>query len=729
MQDYILPIFPLPALVGASWEGPLDTEQAANRYAAALESLIPDLLQKVQATCGAGPWIVRSAGDEDLADNVNAGGYDSLICSDPNALLNCVAAVALSGAKQQAQQQLALSGHHGGGRAIASFVQPLLDVEVSKGVSLDHSPYVPPETLEELETICSDLMQIFGFTAIDCEWGLETTLGFVSVTTVMPEDTNRMNTAHTMGFGFGSAQNCGARATSLMLRPAGSSLRLWRARHLRSLRVRKIHLLQVRPAQLQDAFRDLHVLTQDCRHALRERYLAVPGGLLNLGHEPSGRALVAADLMSAWRQYLSLDTSTQASIRVVLVEEGSAEEHAGIMFRQQKLTCVKIKAGALSSTADSAIYDRGTCFLGDRSMLRNIQTEHQRVQVIPDECALVFEASESAEVCAERLDQLQRLGVSQEVKSALAESSELPTPTRWLQDVHGAVESPSRLALAWRTDCSEIDSDLPSFARRYALAVKQTKGNEHEDLSDLCKISSATASLLASKDLRIVMALFDCQYARSWVSEEALRSLLESASKRLANAEYDYAVLILNSIDLVRVECSRLPVHTPQEALFYVESFTLAFGMDLGLSDVLTIRSLGLSIGSEVLLLIQAAAKPSVLEAVIGFRASLAGFRTGVSATDTTSLPAEPLKAAYLCLRATLAEAGLETIAEHIRGTLIETFDASLKTLLGRVVDERSTQSYHCYLFVMQHWVDFLSMSSLRGDEISALEQFRVWLG
>jgi hypothetical protein len=79
-------------------------------------------------------------------------------------------------------------------------------------------------------------------------------------------------------------------------------------------------------------------------------------------------------------------------------------------------------------------------------------------------------------------------------------------------------------------------------------------------------------------------------------------------------------------------------------------------------------------------------------------------------------------------LRGALYESGLENVAEQIRGSLVETYDASLKGLLGRTVEEGDASSYRRYLTVMLWWIEFLSIESLPERDVAVLQRFQIWL-
>ncbi len=392
---------------------------------------------------------------------------------------------------------------------------------------------------------------------------------------------NEINVAHTIGFGFASAQNTGSRATTLALRPASIGPRLWRGRHLRETLVQRLHLLQARPAHPDVAFRERAALTDDCYNALTRHYDVVEAGLLMLGVESSGHALIAPDLMSAWRQYLALDAREQAAVAVVIVDEGSAEEHAGIMFRQQRITCVRMDTRRVPAGANCVAFDRGTCVLGDSTMLRSIQTEVRRELVLPDDCALVFmdevltPTGELALDCTDALSQLHLLPLAKEVKERLLALTEQPMATLWVQRVDGAVESPSLLAQIGRSRHSGYAGGLSArteFAKAYELAAQVSHSEPWRELPTLFALSSEIRPLVESADLRLVMALLDCEAAASWVPPGTLSCLLDSAAMQLAAHQRDNAVLVLDSVSFVSAECARLPVYETDEAVSYLNA-------------------------------------------------------------------------------------------------------------------------------------------------------------
>lgn len=737
LSGLTLPAFPVPSLPSSATADSAEMDNSVDAYARSLTHAFPQLTHDVEQLCGPAPWIVRSSGIEDLTEHVNAGGYESLICLAPEDLVQRIASVALSGSTDHARGQQALSGQVVLPRAIACFVQPLLDIDVASDVGPAHSPYLDAAVLDRMEAICAELIEAFDFEAIDCEWGLETTDGFVSVTTIAPRDRRRVNIAHTIGFGFGSAQNTGSRATTLALRPASYDIRLWRARHLRETKVQRLHLLQARPANPDAAFRERVALTDECYEALSRHYDVVDAGLLMLGAQSSGHALIAPNLMSAWGRYLALGADEQGAVAVVIVDEGSAEEHAGIMFRQQNVTCIRADTQRVPPGADCVAFDRGVCIVGDATMLRAIQTEVRRELVVPDDCALVFtdevltEAGQLAPECIDALSQLHRLPLAADVKERMVAIAEQPMPTRWMQRAGGAVESPSLRAQIGRSHCSRYEGALRArteFARTYERAVQVSRGEPCRGLPVLSELSPHIDTLVRSGDLRLVMALLHCEAAASWAPRETLSALLRSAAVRLAAQRRDDAVLVLDFVSLISAECARLPVYETDDIVSCLVALVSAFERGLSAESMVCIHSLGLPIASAVRLAQQALDHPTVLEPMEAFRQAVASFRGIAYAADAVARVAQQLNDAYAGLRNALHEAWLSDIAEQINASLIEIYDASLKGLLARAADANAVASYRRYLVVMRKWIELLSTASLSDRDRTVLHCFEVWL-
>jgi len=737
LRGLVLPTFPIPALSPSLTAASAEVDNSASAYARSLTHAFPQLARDVEQLCGPAPWIVRSSGIEDLAEHVNAGGYDSLICLTSENLVQRIASVALSGSTEHARRQQALSGQVVLPRPIACFVQPLLNVDVAADVGPAHSPHLDAVVLDRMEAICAELIAAFDFEAIDCEWGLETTNGFVSVTTIAPRDRRRGNLAHTIGFGFSSAQSTGSRATTLALLPASCDIRLWRGRQLRETKVQRLHLLQARPAYPDAAFCERAALTDECYEALSRHYDVVDAGLLMLGAQSSGYALIAPDLMSAWRRYLTLEARAQGAIAVVIVDEGSAEEHAGIMFRQQNVTCVKAATQRVPPGAGCVVFDRGVCIVGDATMLGSIRTEVRRELVIPDDCVLVFTeevltaAGKLVPECIDALSQLHRLPLAAQVKERLLASTEQPMPTLWMHRVDGSVESPALLAQIGRSHCSKYKGALRArtdFARDYLRAVQVLRGEPCHGLPVLSELSPHVDALVRSRDLRLVIALLHAEAAVSWVPRETLSVLLHSAAMQLAAQRRDDAVLVLNSVSLVSAECAELPVYEADDIVSCLDALASAFKRGLSAESMTCIHSLSLPIASVVRLAQGALDHPAVLEPIRAFRRAVASFRGIAYAADVEAPVAQQLSDAYAGLRNALREAGLSDVAEQINGSLIEIYDASLKGLLARAADANDVVSYRRYLLLVQAWIALLSTASLSGRDRAVLRCFEVWL-
>jgi hypothetical protein len=738
VRDLVPKLYPLEPLPAAS--SLPDGEPRLAAYREALAAAHPELAQAVADACGPAPWIVRSSGNEDGLDQVNAGAYESLICKGPQDLLDCIARVALSGWHEHAQRQQALSGQGTPPGAIASFVQQLLDIAVAPAVQAGQSPLLADEELQRMEAIGADLMAAFGFAAIDCEWGLQTDQGFVSVTTVMPRDRSAMHTAHTLGFGFASAQNTGDRPTSLALRVAGTHTRLWRAAHLRQVSVTRLSLLQARPAHLDPAHRDREVLTEDCHAALVRRCKAVPAALLTLGAAQRGRHLLAPTLATAWRSYIALEEGQRAAVAVVLVDEGSAEEHAGIMFRQQRMTCLKLDTRQVPAGSDAVVFDRGLCLLGDAAMLLGLRTEVRRELVLPGDCALVFgpwsfgPAATLHAGAVQALESLRALPLADEVRAGLLARSEQPQPGAWMETDSGGIESPSLLGQALRAARGAVAIGQPAVldahARAYvqAWALASSNAQLGAVLPRLQALSGEVLALSQCRDLRVPLALLDCETQATWVPAPLLQSILATAAACLRLPDALAAQRVLASAGRIAEECELLPIYQASERVELLRALVDAQSQGLPAAAWAAVDALELPAPAAALLATQALRQPGLLPLLEDFRQATSRFRGDVYTGDA-SAAATQMNEAF----AALAQAGgktgvMPTVSMLLKGSLIEAYDASLKSLLVRVVEQADVAVYQRYLLVMRAWVDWLRQSPAAARDDVALGRLQQWL-
>jgi hypothetical protein len=734
LRELVLPIFPIYPL--AVMDKPLQSDRILS-YMADLEIEFPEVLQHVAEVCGPPPWIIRSAGTEDELGHVNAGGYDSLICDEPGTLIRCIATVALSGLTEHAQRQEKLNGEERCTDAISCFVQPLLNIHVDSNVGLTQSPYFDSAVLDRLEVIGRDLIKIFGFDAIDCEWGLETTIGFVSVTTVMPKDLKKMNVSHTMGFGFATAQSTGSSATSMCLRPASSSLRLWRGEFLRETTVNRIYLLQARPAYFDYAFREYAALTDDCRKALNERYEFVTARLLMLGAHSSGNALIAPNLMNAWRRYLALHTEEQVKLAIVLVGEGSAEEHAGIMFRHQCLTCVKIDISKIPVANNCVIFDQGVCIFGDSAMLRGVSSESRQELLIPDDCMLLFNgevltaSGDLTKKTANELSELYQLPVSSEVKKCLSSRTEQPVSNSWLQTAAGTVQSPSLLAAIWRSEHLTAYADyftVTEFGSMYKSAVELPFTPAPRKLCFLDASSAPVQRLLSDGDVRVALALLFLDKMKSFVSSDTLSRLIGLADAELTAGSRERSLIILESVEFANRECEILPFYDREDIVNYLSALVTDLEAGMPVDILRSIRLFGLPIINETLLRQLVLRRPAAVHSLNLFRSRLSEFVSLGVGDDETMQVSRSLNEAYTKLRDILLDAELPGVAELIKCSLVEVYDASLKRFLSATVEHHEVRYYDRYLLLMRCWIELLDIESVVQRDKNVFKVFTAWL-
>ncbi|MGW8142263.1 hypothetical protein [Sphingomonas zeae] len=617
------PIMPVPSLdepVGQRGVAPARRRRA---YADALTRARPALAEEVRRRCGPPPWIVRSSGEEDGDGDANAGGYESLVCVDERELIETVATVALSGAGALSRRQRALAGKAAGTEVIACFVQPLLPTGLAPTVEPQDAPYVDDRDLEEIERVARRLLALFDFTAVDCEWGIETDQGLVSVTTLLARDRGAVTSMHALGFGFGAAQMTGDRPTAACLLPAGSEQRLWRGGSLRRCAVRRLWLLQARPARLEPAFRDVLRPSPAAERRLTSQYDSLPAVPLLIGRSTHGRFLAAPTLMSAWHDYLLLNPGERARVDLVLVTEGSVAEHAAIMFRQERISCFTLDTARMSQGVSTAVFDGVRCFFGEEAMIGPGDLEARRWLVLPPDCFRIAAAGDTA---ASTRAMLAGLPLDDNVRAAITRRSLIAHPDHWLAD-GASVRSPAvgeRAAEAGLVPRHD-PNDFPAlYASAVGLRDRAIPVSACLPRLDGLRSEDATA-LAGCPDLRLPIALLRCE-RMAWADDAALAGLVAAAAALLRRDRVRDARLVLEAGAELDRETALLPIYDDGDKRALLTDFVAAVLATGTPADLLALQAVGMPAPAFVALLGAAARDGALLETALAFVGARARF-------------------------------------------------------------------------------------------------------
>lgn len=709
------PLFPVAPLIG-------DAEIAdggTGRYAAALRRARPDLIAEVVAACGEAPWIVRSSGEEDGVDQANAGGYESLICREAHALFDCVAQVALSGREERARMQMELTGGPVSAGAIPCFVQPLLDIAVASAVEPEQAPYLDDEAVDFLDTVARRLIGLFDMAAIDCEWGIDTDAGFVSGTSIVARDRTAMTSQHAFGFGFAAAQTGVGRPIASVLAPAGSSLRLRRGQQLRRVHPRRFHLLQARPAVAEPALRALSVLSPETRATLDATRERLSAALILMGERGRGPFLVAPTLAAAWRSYLAMDAARRAALAMVLVGEGSAAEHAGIMFRQQGVTCLSADIDRVPA-AEAAIFDRDRCYFGPLDAIAQVLTTERALMPLPADCFFSFVEPGADET--RLMGGIAALPLDEEVRAAIVARSLWPAPDCWLAD-GDRVGSPSLagVRLAGGKDAPGARTDPePAFLARYRRAVEAARQG------------ARSGDELAGPDLRLGVAALSHRAASGESEVADPGGAIALAAAHAAAGDTRAARLVLDCFAAVAAGLDRLPIYEQDERRALIEALGAAFRAGATPDDAAAVEALQLPVPAAIHLLAAIAVDPTLRDAARDFRRAHAGFLRAPAPAAPAA--ARALNDAARRFTDRLEPAPLADIAGLVRGTLIESYDATLKAMLVDLVGggDRPVagpgHGHGPYVDVMRQWIDWARTGRISAMESAVLDQFDTWL-
>ncbi|MFD7663875.1 hypothetical protein [Streptomyces sp. NPDC059788] len=760
-------------------DGERDHTALERAYGAYLREQRPGLAAEVRAECGPAPWIVRSSGAEDTAVNVNAGGYDSVVCRSEAELYGIVAAVVWSGCTERAvaQQRLADPDHRPG--PIPVFVQPLIDAAPEDGAppAEDELPLLDEDTVADITGWLRRLHRTFGEARLDCEWVVETDAGPVSVTSLTEARDGRTGAADApvgpagqlaLGFGFAAAQRVDARGNSVawLAGDAAGSV-LWQGAMLRQVRASALRLVQVRPATAFDPEPRVDVLTEDSHRAWEDACSVLPAEFLVPPRRIAATAYLAATTLDdAWARYLGLDRPQRERVGHVFVERGSPAEHAGVMFRQAGVAVLRARLDELPGWASYALADPWSrvCFFGDGEppLLR---TTPRRVADVPADARLLF----SPDRCAGAADAVREAGPAPAleampgsdavralpglppvVKDRVLEQSLLPSSAsfrRVREQGHDRVESPAFLAqlatyLAREGEqaaARALLDGVPEAARACLRAVLAAQGA----LSPAEAFPAATGALAhdgadvpgaaviaACADLRPSVALAeldDDARVTATVRAEAVRvgaALVTAGAPRAA-------FRLLRVVRRMTDDMDALCVYTPQErerVLLDTLALLPPDAPDRVERWCALLLSSSMPPGEAPRLLGLAAGEEGFAEGYLRLKECESTFTAAAGLGGATDRARELNDAYRAFVGGGHWTSGTRPLLDLVHSDLVEVYDAALKKILLQLVDRPEPFLYGMYLDVMAAWLDAAAAGGLAEDERRAVAVFREWI-
>ncbi|MEU5977804.1 hypothetical protein [Streptomyces sp. NPDC047315] len=725
----------------------------------------PELAEAVAAECGEAPWIVRSSGAEDQEDNVNAGGYESLICRHADDLHATLAAVAFSGYGEQSIAQQRLTDPAYRPSPIAAFVQPLVEVPLNgtgRPVPSGDTPLLGDADVAALTGWLTRLHRFYAMPRLDSEWVLSTDAGAVSITglTELSAD-GRLVGQLSLGFGFASAQNLGDEDNSLAWLTGLPGTTLWRGALLRHTRVDRTHLVQARPANAFDPEPTLHTLTDESRARWQTSATTAPVDILVPPRlmQPSS-FLTAVRLEDAWSRYVSLDAPQREQIGHVLVERGSPSEHAAVMFRQHGVAVLRGQPENVVEGASYALVDpwRQECYFGT-GRPPAAETHTRRTSAVPQGCRLLFTRDAGTAHAAGSPPQTPVTGpdtmpgharlraldhLPEHARERIVRDSYLPTADSYRR--HGAeVTSPSFVAqvadalLALGRTADRVRAALPAEAGPYLRGLAAARAQDGPSVAAVlprCARAAGqalTRSVAGALDVRLPVALARLETSRT-VSDRALKAVLPRTLALAATGgppHTDAALALLAAVESLAAAMHALDLYTEEER-DDVLARTVA---ELPVDD--PVRTTALSRfaartsappGETHRLLALAAADEQLAARYL----ALERCRLDLSAADVSDVArrALALNDAYRAYAAADAwRGGHDAVPLDLtRADLIETYDSTLKRLLLDLVDRPGEAGHRAYLDVLAGWLALIGQFELSPVERQGLVGFEGWL-
>ncbi|MBD2826616.1 hypothetical protein [Xenorhabdus szentirmaii] len=697
-----------------------------------------DWIKQVEEVCGPPPWIIRSAGLEDGNTFVNAGGYASIICHCSADFSDTLSTVAFSGFELQSIEQQRLSDPGYQPQPISCFVQKLIEDAPSEGIPpiMDtlQAPYLTADKLHYLYNIINQLHQYFSEVALDTEWVLETDHGLVSATGLTLNGVDGVRGELAFGFGFASAQSPGSRVNSVAYHWPTLTSPLWQGTQLRQVHVNKIWLVQARPAPGYALERQVEQLTSEIKTELARCMRVFPVAALLYPTKPAlGAFLSASTLDDAWSRYLRLSPSVQSTLVAVFVESGVASEHAGIMFRQQKLPVFLTQLTNIPSVPWVAIDSVGEqAYFSSQKPLIELKTESTEAVNLPASVQRIFDDSESlpnTELTSQYLyDVLQNVlaglpFLEEKVVFKLMQRSLFPTDT-WIHH-GGTVRSPSLTGWLLIQMGEEVmalypfDWSVTEETTDYLCALR-AKAAPQSILPNLCKAIPELADKVNQlNDLRLLMLFIKTE---AWVEKIPGLPLAQWVYAAVVSPNED-GRLLLECMLHVLTDTEILPIYEDTDRVNILHVLANQVGSTFSVQELLEVIYHGQLPPTALANLVCA---PKAFAAYIAFLAPLRRF-TAAAALAGASEAADLLKSADRMMKA-LYQAKLPTLGALCRIGLVDTYDQVLKAVLGDLVDRRDAITYRDYLDLLSSWMEFAQLSTLSVNEKAALYSFQKWI-
>ncbi|CAM5256028.1 hypothetical protein SALBM135S_01574 [Streptomyces alboniger] len=765
-----LPVYPLdPAdafghLAEGEPEG-LTQKDRIESCADFLQNRHPDLAGRIRDVCGQAPWIVRSSGAEDQEDNVNAGGYESLVCARPEDLYATVAEVVLSGYGEHslAQQRLADPSHLPS--PIAAFVQPLVHADTAAPVppvTPAQTPLLADSDIAALSGVLTRLHRLFGMARLDSEWVLETEAGTVSITGLTELTRDERLVGHlSLGFGFASAQRLGDGDNSLAWLTGVPDTTLWRGAELRQVAPGRTRLVQVRPATAFAPEPVLDLLTDASRDTWRRTCTTAAVDLLVPPRQVRASSfLTSVRLEDAWNRYLRLDPEQRERLGHVLVERGSPAEHAAVMFRQHGVAVLRGRPEEIPETASFALADPWTqeCYFGS-GRPPEVETEARRVSAVPQGCRLLFTQAQCTEAAAAVRTDGSALGpalmpgvtrlyelpaLPPPVRDRIVRDSLMPAPDMFVRR-SGEVSSPAfaartaQLLLEEGLPPGQLVELMPEAAREYAQALAATRSTGAGDIAKAlprCARVAAealTGVVVDAADLRVPVALARLETSAT-VSDEALAAVLPPVLTLVGEGGTEgteAALALMEAVQSLATAMRTLDVYTAAERDEVITRTMAALPVEDAARTGALCRFATRSSAppTETYRLLEQAAVDEEFAtrylAVERGRVDLAAADSGDAARRGRAL--NDAHRAYA--DADAWHGGIDDVLIDLgRSDLIEAYDSTLKRLLLDLVDHPGPGAYRAYLDLLAAWLDLAGAFGLTPEEERAVAGFGRWI-
>ena len=688
---------------------------------------------------------MRSSGPEDTETFTNAGAFRSLVCRVPSELYVTVAGSALSAFHYRSRKQAELLPYMWVIAPIPVFIQKLVDPPITAPQNPGFLPLLSQDALTELRKKIQATHYQLNLRSVDLEWAIESDYGLVSATSLTRTYGESLIGEMAFGFGFASAQS-EVEANCEIYWIESTEQPLIGGKYLVEVNPTAIYLVQARPAPGYDPMSSVKKLTaESLQRLVSQGFTSYEVEFIVRTDVPaSGSFLIAKSVQQAWDLFIALPIDDRRQLVSAIVQVGSPNEHAALMFRELNIAVLKFTQDQAPLAGSIAVVDSNAnrWLLGNEDHV-DLDAESIVSRRLPSGLAFVRTASLPTPnlTSANEVGSLIKAGM-EEVMSILSEAPSIESSISKAIALNTAIGNGSWVR---NSRCSRPLGMLGSILDAATFKVRDKDypvGISDESLAkliwssysvDYTQPNATTVSALAWETLhenenkQVAFLLIELAEQCPVIPDSTSQCLSEFLTTTLTNHGPDSCVGALVWLVRVVVSMTQIDVYSGNEVADKLQRSCEALGLlDKSQLEYALINAdsfLNRCPPLEAIRMLELTATDSSL-----FEA-LERLDVATRKFDLSMLPVQTLTAGMEIVSTSelihdLAQG--TPVVTLINSDLVEVFDQKLKATLAAIVSSNNSSLHVLYLKLTDIWLRWCNVWC-NTEEKSAIRNFLKW--